>query len=72
MTTETHYIARYYTGNRLQPFFETSAYETREEAAAAMFELCRKAQRCTTSRAAFVEDRWQDFGSDIREHRRPS
>lgn len=67
---KTRYIARYYTGNRLHPSFETSAHETREAAAAAMWELCRKAKRCTTARASFVEGRWQDFGFDIREHRR--
>ena len=70
MTEETRYIAKYYTGNRLHPFFESSAYETREEAAATLFAVCRKAKRVTTARASFVDGKWQDFGFDIREHRR--
>ena len=70
--SRSRYIAKYYTGNRIKPFFESSACDTREEAAAVLFEVCRKAKRVTTARATFVDGRWQDFGFDIREHRRDS
>jgi hypothetical protein len=69
-TTEARYIAKYYTGNRLRPFMESSAYGTREEAARVLFEVCRKAKVISTARATFVDGKWQDFGFDIREHRR--
>jgi hypothetical protein len=58
------YIARYQG-------FKTSAYPTRDEAALAMFTLCNKAKRCSTSRATLINGEVSDAGGfDIWDHSR--
>lgn len=65
----TLYIAAYYPCGGLGAI-RTSAYETRDAAAQALFRLCRKARSCQTARACLVDGEIVDTGIDIWFHDR--
>lgn len=65
------FVATYYPRNRkIGPLRTWSTYPTRDEAAMALFRLCKKAETCQTTRGAEIDGRIIDTGSDIWFHDR--